>query len=179
MLNLELVEPATADIATSAELVEESPQTANACGTTYVGNLGNRLTYVGSTHCTTSSGFSNDFVYNTGGTATLGVGTTSGGGGWMMVGTSSQSSESHRVARPDLLRAQCPWNLLRLWQVPDRVVHARLHLVRGPPALSLRRSGHLCCGDTGGRLLRALPHRVDLLQDHDQRGHLERRSKGG
>lgn len=94
VLNLELVEPATADIATSAELVEESPQTANACGTTYVENLGNRLTYVGSTHSTTSSGFSNDFVYNTGGTATLGVGTTSGGGGWTMVGISSQSSES-------------------------------------------------------------------------------------
>lgn len=94
VMNLELVEPATADVATSAELSEEEPPTTEACGTTYVENLGNRLTYVGSTHSTTSSGFASDFVYTTGGTATLGVGTTYGGGGWQMGGTSSKSSES-------------------------------------------------------------------------------------
>ncbi len=65
-----------------------------ACGTTYVESLGNRTTYVGSNHSTTSSGFTNTFSYTTGGTATLGVGTTSGGGGWKLGGTSSKASES-------------------------------------------------------------------------------------
>lgn len=61
---------------------------------TFVKDLGNRLSYVGSAHAQTGSGFTNKFTYTTGGSSSLGIGTTSGGGGWRAGGTRSESTSS-------------------------------------------------------------------------------------